>query len=156
MDPTEPSPARGIKAQFMLADSARVAEGKLYVLGGGWNVIGPSTGPFVIAGLIEIPWELTNQEHKIRFELMDLDGQTVTASTPEGEVPCVIEGGLEVGRPPGVRSGTMQPAPLVIQHGPLELAPGGQFEWRYEVNGHTQEDWRLGFLTRSEVQSQAA
>jgi hypothetical protein len=156
MEPTEAFPERGIKATFMLADSAQASEGKLYVLGGGWNVIGAQTGPFAVAGIIEIPWGLTNQQHNLRFELIDLDGNPVTTTTPEGEQPCVIEAQFEVGRPPGVRRGAMFPMPVAIPHPPLELAPGGHYEWRFEINGTTHEDWRLAFSTRPEAQSMAA
>jgi hypothetical protein len=30
------------------------------------------------------------------------------------------------------------------------------FEWRVEIDGETHQDWRLGFNTRPEAQSEAA
>ena len=34
-----------MKATLLLADAAQAAEGKLYVLGGGWSVTGPGPAP---------------------------------------------------------------------------------------------------------------
>ena len=50
--------------------------------------------PFAIAGLIEVPWHLTNRQHTFRFECIDLDGIRVVVPTPEGEHPLFLEGGL--------------------------------------------------------------
>jgi len=150
-------PERGIKVTMLLADYAMAAEGKLTIVGGGWNVTGPQPIPFAIAMLVEVPWSLTNRQHEFRLELIDLDGNAVLGAQPDGtEAPVLIEGHFELGRPPGVRAGTALPFPLAINHGPLPLAPAGQYEWRLMINGEAHEDWRLAFSTRPEVQSQAA
>jgi hypothetical protein len=150
------SPERGIKSTLMLADSAQVAEGKLFVLGGGWTVTGPQPTPFALAGIIEVPWQLANRKHKFRFELIDLDGNAVDIDTPEGRQPLFIEGEFEVGRPAGLRTGATIPFPLAINSAPVPLPAGSHFEWRYEINGEAHEDWRLAFSTRPDAQSQAA
>lgn len=156
MQPSEMDPERGMKVTMMLADSAQVADGKLYVLGGGWTVTGPQAVPFAIAGLIEVPWHLTNRRHTFRFECIDLDGNGVLVPTPAGEQPLLFEGGFEVGRPPGVRAGTAIPFPFAFNSGPQPIPPGGHYEWRLMINGETDEDWRLAFSTRPEAQSYAA
>ncbi len=43
------------KVNLMLADAAQVADGKLYILGGGWDTIVPAA-PFAVCGIIAIPW----------------------------------------------------------------------------------------------------
>jgi hypothetical protein len=156
MDSPDWSPERGWKVTLMLADSAQVAEGKLNVLGAGWSLTGPQPIPFAIAGLIEVPWAETNRNHAFKFELIDLDGNPVVVLGPEGEQPIQIEGGFEVGRPPGVRLGSCQPIPFALNSGPLPLAPGSHFEWRLSIDGDTHEDWRLAFSTRPDAQSNAA
>lgn len=156
MEPSEVTPERGLKVTMMLADAAQVSEGKLYVLGGGWTVIGPQPMPFSIAGQIEVPWHLTNRQHVFRFECIDLDGNAVMVSTPDGEEPLFAEGGFEVGRPPGVRTGTTIPVPFAFGFGPQPFPTGSHFEWRLTINGETNEDWRLAFATRPEAQSFAA
>ena len=45
---------------MMLADSAQVSEGKLFILGGGWSVTGPPA-PSAIALHVEVPWDQTNR-----------------------------------------------------------------------------------------------
>lgn len=156
MGPLDMTPDRGMKATFMLADFAQVADGKLNVLGGGWTFTGPQPSPFAIAGIVEVPWQLTNQSHKIRFELIDLDGQAVNVETPEGEQPLYTEVGFEVGRPPGLPTGAVIPFALAITHGPVPLPSGSHFEWRFEIDGEAHEDWRLAFSTRPDAQSLAA
>ena len=156
MDPLALYPERGMKVTLILADAAQVAEGKLNVLGGGWCVTGPQPVPSALAGVIEVPWNLTNANHSFQFELIDLDGNPVIVEGPNGPEPVVIPGGFEVGRPPGIRPGSYQPVPFALTIGPIPLPSGSHFEWRLSINGQTQEDWRLAFSTRPETQSNAA
>jgi hypothetical protein len=136
------------RVTMMLADAATVADGKLNVLGGCWTVTGPGPVPFAIVANIEVPWHLTNQQHRFRFDLIDLDGHAVGAVGADG--PLVIEGGFEVGRPAGIRPGTGLPVPLVVPSpGPVQFPPGGHFEFRLTIDEQTREDWRLPFSTRS-------
>lgn len=139
-------PERPMKATMILCDHAQVADGKMNLLGGGWTLTGPGPAPFGIALMIDVPWHLTNRQHMFRIELIDLDGNAVI---PEGlEDPVAIEGQFEVGRPPGVRTGTSLPFMAAVNSGPIPLAPGGHFEWRLTINGEAHEDWRLPFSVR--------
>ena len=65
----------------MIADFARVANGKLDVIGGGWSMMN-AQGPFgfFVAALFQIPWDQTNAKHRFRLELLDADGQGVPIS----------------------------------------------------------------------------
>lgn len=152
----ELDPERGMKVTLMLADAAQVADGKLNVLGAGWCLTGPQPCPSAVAGIIEVPWNLTNTNHSFRFELIDLDGNPVLMPGPHGEEPVVIPGNFEVGRPPGLRTGSYQPVPIAVNIGPMPLPPGGHFEWRFSINDQRNEDWRLAFSTRPDAKSQAA
>jgi hypothetical protein len=156
MDALSVTPERGWKVTLFLADDATVTEGKLNVLGGGWNATGPGPVPFAIAGIIEVPWQMTNQQHLMRLELIDLDGNAVMVDGQNGSEPVLISGPFEVGRPPGVRPGSYQPWPFAINSAPLPLRPGSHFEWRLSIDGQTNEDWRLAFSTRPATQSMAA
>lgn len=155
MEPLVLDPHRGMKVTAMLADYAVVTpDGKLTVVGAGWTSTTPTTAPFAVALLVDVPWHLTNQRHTIRMELIDLDGVPVT---PIGdEEPKRIEMQFEVGRPPGARPGSSITLPCAFQHGPMTLSPDSHYEWRILVNGEAHEDWRLAFSTRPEVQSNAA
>ena len=89
---------------LILADGAHVAGDKLYVLGGGWSVVWakefPATHRGAIAVGMMVGWQETNQRHTIEVPLLSEDGTQI------GD-PLVV-GDFEVGRPPGVKSGTAQ------------------------------------------------
>src|SRR6266536_1252452 len=91
---------RALKVTMMLADAAQVADGKLYILGGGWSVTGPGPSVFAIALKIEVPWDQTNQRHHFALRLLDQDAQA--AMIAGATDPLVIEGEFEVGRPAGI------------------------------------------------------
>jgi hypothetical protein len=132
---------------MLLADSAQVQSGKLFVLGGGWSVIGPDPTPSAIAAKIDVPWNDANVKHQWQLALLS-DGQPFVIEMPEGPQPLVLEGEFEVGRPPGLRRGTPIDFALAINLGPLPLPPDSTFEWRLTIDGETNEDWTLPFFTR--------
>jgi Family of unknown function (DUF6941) len=137
-----------MKVTILLADAAQAAEGKLYVLGGGWSITGPDPSPMALAIKIEVPWDQANTPHTCRLELLDSDGQSVVAEMPEGEQPIFFEANFEVGRPPGVKPGTPIDLPLAVNMPPVPLDPGGRYEWRLSIDGRTEPDWRVAFSTR--------
>ncbi len=138
-----------MRVTMMLADSAQAVGGKLYILGGGWNLTGPAPTPSAIVMYVQIPWEQTNVRHPWKLELLDEDGQPVLVSTPIGEKPLVLEGQLEAGRPPGVRHGSHIGLPVALNLGPLPLQPGKRYVWQLWINNETDENWRLPFDTRT-------
>lgn len=155
MDGSEPDLIRGIKVVMMLAEYATASEGKLTVVGGGWDEIGPQPSPFAIAMLLEVPWHMSNNErHELKLELIDVDGQGVVPVG--GDEPISIQSEFVVGRHVGAPIGSAQIIPIPIMIGPVPLPLGRRLEWRLLVNGETHEDWRLAFRTRPEAQSQAA
>ena len=104
MEPSELDPERGVKVTAMLADYAAAADGKLTAVGAGWNVIGPQPIPFAFAILVEVPWHLTNKQHTVRLELIDLDGNPVTPTGADG--------------PPWLRCSSRSGGPRVCDPGP--------------------------------------
>ncbi len=146
-----------MKVTMLLADYAQVADGKLTVVGGGWSLTGPDPTPFGIAILVHVPWDQANRRHTLRLELVDADGQPVTApATEEGEEAAVVfldDIEFEVGRPAGIKPGTPLELPLAVNSGPLALEPGCRYEWRLSIDGAGDEDWRLAFTVRMEEDS---
>jgi hypothetical protein len=136
-----------MKVTLLLADFARVADGKLDVIGGGWSQMN-AQGPFgfFVAVLFQIPWDQTNTQHHFRLELLDADGQAVPNAE---EDPIRVEGEFEAGRPAGLRPGTPVDAPLVVPFGPLVL-DAGRYEIRLTIDGDTKEDWWLAFTVRQQ------
>ncbi len=137
-----------MKLTMLLCDSAQAVNGKLYVLGGGWNLIGPEPSPSALALQIDVPWDEANRQHHLRLTLVTDDGRPVNVPTPEGERPMEIGADFEVGRPAGHRAGTPLSVVMGINIGPLPLQPSGRYEWRCYINDRTDDDWRLGFSTR--------
>jgi len=120
---------------MLLADAAQVADGKLNLLGGGWNIT-RGLAPSALALLIEIPWDETNRRHKLEIALVDSDGGPVLVLNPfQQQQPLVIPAEFEVGRPAGLAAGASVNQPFAINLGPLQLKPGTRYEWRCTVNG---------------------
>lgn len=151
MDGIPQDPIRGIQVTMLLSEHASVAEGKLTVVGAGWNMCGPN-GTCSIGMLFFVPWHLTNQNHTFRLELIDMDGNGVAIQ--DADEPIVIEGEFEVGRPPGAPKGATFPFPAAINLGPLGLPPHQHYEWRLQVDGEAREDWRLEFHSMPPIQGQ--
>jgi Family of unknown function (DUF6941) len=107
---------------FLLADAVQASEGKLFVLGGGWNLISipslPMTHPSMgLAIRLLIPWDETNRPLKFEVRIEDPDGIQVM------EEPAVIE--LTVGRPPDLPWGVEQAVPLGITIRNAKLTKSG-------------------------------
>jgi hypothetical protein len=135
-----------MKVTLLLADFARVASGKLDVIGGGWSMMNAQGSfGFFVAALFQIPWDQTNQQHRFRLELLDADGRGVP--TEDGQQTIRAEGEFEAGRPAGLRPGTPVDAPLVVPFGPLVLDEG-RYEIRLTIDDDTKEDWFVAFTVR--------
>jgi hypothetical protein len=133
-----------VKVTMLLADMAQAVAGKLYVLGGGWSMIGPGATPSALAIKIEIPWDEANRQHQLLIELVDLDGRPVEV----GGKPVEVRGQFEAGRPAGLAAGTPLDAVLAINLPPIPLAPGHRYVWRLSINGSSREDWQAAFTVR--------
>lgn len=115
--------AQDIDVVMLLCDAAETANGKLYVLGGGWSqVLLPNTPlSMALAVKLAIPWDQANTRFTIEARLVTEDGEP--ALTPEGE-GIRAEGNVEVGRPPGLKPGEALDAPFVLRFTVI-LPPGG-------------------------------
>ncbi|MEE6273544.1 hypothetical protein V2J56_09315 [Georgenia sp. MJ206] len=139
-----------MRVTLMLCDYVAVAEGKLYVSGGGWTVTGPVPGPSGIAVLIGVPWDAANRTHALSLRLEHQDGEPVTQVNELGQdQPIEFFGDFEVGRPPGVLPGTTLDIPIAINMPPLPLTPGARYRWVLAIDGTTEPEWNLPFSTRA-------
>lgn len=146
-----------MKVTMLLADAAQVAEGKLFILGGGWSVTGPQASAMAIAMHVEVPWDRANMRHSWTLELLNADGQPVSARDPLGrDEPIRVQGEFEVGRPVGLTPGTPIGVATAINLAPVQLPPGGRYEWRLTIGDEAQDDWRLSFGTRPAVSEPGA
>ena len=101
----------------------RSADGKLYVLGGGWSMTGPDPVPSAIALKIDVGWHEAEAAHHWELFLEDADGRPVLVETPEGEHPVEVRGEFTVGRPPGIPEGSPIDVALAVNLGPCRSRP---------------------------------
>lgn len=137
-----------VKVTMLLCDSAQVADGKLFILGGGWSLTGPDPMPSAIAVKIDVGWHEVEVVHHWELYLEDADGQPVLVQTPDGGQPVEVRGEFQVARPTTVPEGTPIDMALAVNLGPLPLAPGNRFTWRLAIDGESHTDWALAFTTR--------
>jgi hypothetical protein len=82
---------------LLTADFAEVVQGKVYVMGAGWDKFAPPAYPAVmrigLAAGIRVPYLESNVPHHL----------SVTLRSGDGEDLFRIDGDLETGRPPGSR-----------------------------------------------------
>ena len=88
---------------LLLTDYSEVLGGKVYAMGGGWNMLRfpalPTDHSFGIAFGIDVPWDETNQPHELSLEIQDPDGSRLGDE-------FTVE--VETGRPPGAVRGQDQ------------------------------------------------
>lgn len=122
-----------MEVTLLLCDFAEAVNGKLYVMGGGWNILYAPGQPVntAVAAVIAVPWDQTNQRHEISLELLTHDGAAVEI---EGQA-LSVSGEFEVGRPPGTKPGSSLNAPFVWTFAGLVLEAGG-YEWKMSIDGN--------------------
>ena len=132
-------------ATVLLCDYAEAVNGKLYVMGGGWNVAFSSGQPITaaLAILVIVPWDQTNRRHELRVELVDGDGDVVAVQGQDVR----FTGDFELGRPPGIKPGSSLNAPFAwnLQGLPLEV---GGYEWKLWIDGEPVESRAFQVLPR--------
>jgi hypothetical protein len=88
---------------LLLADHSEAINGKVYLVGGGWNVLRlpelPHEWGFHITLGLDVGWDETNTSHDIAISVHDPDGLEVG----EG-----LSAEFEAGRPPGMPAGQEQ------------------------------------------------
>ena len=135
-----------MRAKIFLADSAQIREGLLFLLGSGWNEVGPQAQPFAIAGLLEVDWDETNSRHSIDLAFEDEDGVPLNVPTPAGDQALRLTATFEVGRPPGSARGSSFNVPLAIPILPVPWIPGHRYVVRVSLDGNEVD--RLRFAVR--------
>lgn len=137
-----------MRVTMLLCDHAVVAEGKLYINGGGWSVRPAAPVPMFLALKVDVPWDRAGRPIAMELRLVDEDGHPVTQLAPAGPTPVLVAAQLEVGRPPGLVAGAPVDAALAIGIPPFALPAGRRFSWRLAVDGEAREDWVIEFATR--------
>jgi hypothetical protein len=134
---------------MLLCDSAQVADGKLYILGGGWSITGPMPVPSAVAVKLLVDWHELSQAHHWELFLEDADGGPVMIETPEGAQPIEMRGDFSVAQPTGVPEGSPVDVPMAVNLGPLQLVPSSRYSWRFVVDGESLPGASVSFTTRA-------
>ncbi len=127
--------------------------GIVNIMGAGLTVVPPDLPMIFIAGTIQFGWEAIGSPHNIHFELLDDQGLPVVN---EDGNQLAVDGQVNVAPAPGIKRGTPMLVPLSLGVGPLKLDPGTRYEWKFDIDGESHEDWSLGFSTMPEAQPKAA
>ena len=133
---------------MLLCDAAQVADGKLYILGGGWSMTGPDPVPSAVALKIDVDWNEAERPHHWELFLEDADGQLVRFETPEGTQSIEVRGDFSATEPQGVPVGTPVDVPIAVNFGPIPLAPSARFTWRLVIDGDSLPGADASFTTR--------
>ena len=137
-----------MKVTILLADAAQAVGNKLYILGGGWSIIGPTPTPMAIALKIDVDWTEANTPHTVRLALLDEDGQPFMVPTPTGDQPWEIQIPFEVGRSPGLKVGTPLDLSFAINLAPLQFRPDSRYVLHCFIDNDSREEWQVTFSTR--------
>lgn len=138
-----------LRVTIMLCDHAQVADGKLFISGGGWSITGTPTPPSAIAILLQVPWSQANSNIRFKVRLVGSNGETVTQPNLTGQLaPVEVTGEFEVERPPDLPDGTQLEAPIAINIPPLLLQPG-RYTWELWVDEMSLDEWQVSFLARA-------
>jgi hypothetical protein len=123
---------------LILADRAEAVNGKLYMMGGGWDVLAPPSlsGPasFSVALGILVPWLATNTDHRCAVRLEDADGKLLLEMTVD----------FRTGRPSTMEHGASQRVMIALPINVVFPATG-----RYAVLATIgDQERRAGFQVR--------
>lgn len=114
---------------LILADRAEAVNGKLYLLGGGWDRVGlfqiPGPADFDVAVGVLVGYNETNIPHVLELALEDEDNKGVQAP---------IRAQFEVGKPAGMKTGQPQRFQLVLR-GPFQIPKAGAYHWVLSLDG---------------------
>ncbi len=126
---------------LLLADSAQAVDGKLYVLGGAWNMLRfpefPASIMVGIAVAVDVEWTETNRQHHLEIHFEDADGHPMDPR---------IGADFEAGRPPGAIPGSELRIVLAV-NGPLTVPRPGQYAAIASVGGTELARSRFQALT---------
>jgi hypothetical protein len=136
-----------VNVQLIVADHAAVADGKLFINGGGWNSVNllriPSPIGFSIALVISVPWAQAEQNHTLTVELQGPGGvEMVIGADQSGQPLTEIQGNFSVGRPPHVVPGEDIVIPVALSLA-TNIEQAGGYRLVILVDDIPEADWNI-------------
>ncbi len=115
-------PNQKVEIDFvLLGDFAQASNGKLTVIGAGWNIWNtpkyPNVLPFGLGIGFLAPWQETNRKHRFTFRI----------AASEGDKLAEGGGEFEIGRKTGIPPGMMQRVVIGLS-GQVEVKSPGTYE----------------------------
>ena len=77
-----------MRAKLLLADAAKVSDGKVDALGLAWSTTTSPTPPAAIVILLQLGWDETDRSRALVIELLDADGKPVLVNGANGPARC--------------------------------------------------------------------
>lgn len=138
---------------FLIADHAEAVKGKLYVTGGGWDVLTFSKLParrahVSLAVVLRVPWHETDMKHDLTVDLVDADNGSLLRKGAVG-------GSFSAGRPPHARVGDDQPGLFVMNFDNVEFTEPGDYRFLLSVDDAPLADARFKVVAREEPQEES-
>lgn len=130
----------------LLADAVQASQGKLFVLGGGWDVLTvrslPARHPSMGIGLrVRVPWGWPGESVRLDVELQDEDGQSVLPGSLSAPVP--------VRRPDHLPEGQDLTVVRALTFTNVVFRDEGAYSFVVSIDGEVKE--RLRFMVRVRV-----
>lgn len=136
-----------ISAEVVVADYAVVADGKLTLVGAGFDWFNhPGPVSFGVGVLVHVPWSETNSPHDWHLRLVDGDGQPFVG--PDG-APLHLTDRFEMGRPPGAPAGSPLTAALAFNLQGLVFQPGTRYVVQFLLDDAELPLGQAGFSIRT-------
>ena len=132
---------------MQLCDHANVAECKVYINGGVWNLTRSSPTLMGIAFFIRVPWSSAGSDVQVRFQIVLTDGQRVQTGAAIGVGPIAIEQNVRVDSHVGMSPEVHLGIPLPINFPVPKLPDGERLIWKLEHNSQRDSGWRPPFNT---------
>lgn len=136
-----PLPRAGVE-YLILADAVEALNGKLYLMGGGWDTIVSAdiSRPLALAmacGVL-VPWNETDDDHSVSLRLDDVDGHSIAP-------PLTIQ--FKTGRPPTLQRGAVTHVPFAIK-AEIQFPAAGEYVVIARVDDRPEGERRLAFFVR--------
>lgn len=130
----------------LLADAVQASQGKLFVLGGGWDVLTvrslPARHPSMGIGLrVRVPWGWPGESVRLDVELQDEDGKSVLPGSLSAPVP--------VRRPDHLPEGQDLTVVRALTFTNVIFRNEGAYSFVVSIDGEVKE--RLRFMVRVRV-----
>ena len=127
----------------LLADAVQASGGKLFVLGGGWDVLTvrslPARHPSMAIGLrVRVPWGWPEKTVRLEVELQDQDGKSLLPGSLTAPVP--------VRRPDHLPEGHDVTLVRALTFTNVIFRSEGAFSFVISIDGEVKD--RLRFLVR--------